>query len=430
MTRASRAAIPMFSCALLAALAVPGRTQNSRDSLRATVDSLAGRLQDAEQAIHRLQNQIREQAQSGVQTRSRNRLELSGLVLMNGFYNSAKTNNADVPFFVAIPQDSTGLSNASLGAAVRQSRIGLTVSGMRALGGNLSADLQLDFYGGQQPSTGGRTFPVPRIRTAFARLDWPHAGLLVGQETQVVSPWNPVSFAAVGIPEFTGAGNLWFWVPQVRVSVISGGNPRVGAQAAALEPMLGSPQAAFLTQSDSAEKSQRPMVQGRVFLAWGFGDTESTIGVGVHRGWVATTGDSLLTSEAWTADARIFIGAKVMVQAEGFYNGQALAGLGGGAIGQEFGVGGVPVRTRGGWAQVNVRPTEMWEVGGGVGVDDPDEADLPATGRGRNVVFEGHVHFRPGGGLLIGAAYRRIETTYAAGTLAENHVNAFAGVAF
>lgn len=429
MTRASSTAAAL-SCALLAALAVPVRAQSPQDSLRATVDSLAQRLEDAEQAIHQLQGQVREQGRNVIQTRSRNRLEISGLVLMNGFYNSARTNNADAPSFVAAPQDTTGLPNAALGAAVRQTRLGLTVSGMRALGADLVADVQLDFYGGQQSSTGGRTFPLPRIRTAFVKLDWRHVALLVGQETQVVSPWNPVSFAAAGIPEFTAAGNLWFWVPQVRLGVTSGGSLRVGAQAAALAPMLGSPQTPFLTQADSAEKSRRPMVQGRVFVAWGSGETESTIGAGIHRGWIATSGDSLLTSEAYTADARVFVGPKVMLQAEAFFNGQALAGLGGGGIGQQFGVGGVPVRTRGGWAQLNVRPTELWEVGGGAGLDDPDQSDLPAAGRGRNVVWEAHLHFRPGGGLLLGAAYRRIETTYSTGTLTASHVNAFAGVAF
>src|SRR4029077_2559653 len=149
---------------------------------------------------------------------------------------------------------------------VRQSRLGFTLSGEHALGADLGADLQMDFYGGQQPSTGGRTFPVPRIRTAFVKLDWRHVGLLVGQETQIISPLNPHSFAAVGIPGFTNAGNLWFWVPQVRVTYETAAHPRLGLQGAALAPMLGSAQGAFLTTADSAERSKRPMVQGRAYI--------------------------------------------------------------------------------------------------------------------------------------------------------------------
>ena len=413
-----------------AAFAPRAHAQNPRDSIQAVMDSLADRVERAEQAIEVLRRQMGEQRGSGVQSRSRNRVEISGLVLVNGWYNDARFDNSDVPHFVSDPQDSSGLPNASMAAAVRQSRLGLSVSGMQALGAQLSADIQLDFFGGQQPSSGGRTFPIPRIRTAFARLDWRHVGLLVGQETQLISPLNPVSFAAVGTPEFTAAGNLWFWVPQVRVSYETGRAPRFGAQVAALAPMLGSPQTGFNTAADSAEKSQRPFVQGRVYVGWGDGETESQIGFGIHRGWIATTGDTLLSSEAFSADLRIALGEKILLLGEGFLNGRATAGLGGGGIGQEFGVGGRPVQSTGGWAQLNLRPTLMWEVGGGAGIDDPEDGFLTTTQRGRNIIYEGHVHLRPGGGLIVGAAFRRIETTYATGAQAANQINAFMGVAF
>ena len=320
---------------------------------------------------------------------------------------------------------------ANLAAQVRQSRLGFTISGPRALGADVSADLQIDFYGGQQPSSGGRTFPLPRIRTAFVKLDWRHIGLLVGQESQLISPLNPVSFAAIGIPGFTNAGNLWFWVPQVRLTWETGANPRFGLQAAALAPMLGSAQTAFTTTADSAERSKRPMIQGRAYLGWGTGETESQIGVGIHRGWINTPSNTLLTSEAYSADLRLAVGEHILLLGEAFFNGQALAGLGGGGIGQQFGVGGVPVKTKGGWAQLNLRPNFSWEFGGGAGLDDPDETQLPpATGRGRNLVYEGHIHYRPGGGLIIGAEFRRIETSYSSGAQSTNHINGFAGLAF
>jgi hypothetical protein len=408
----------------------PLRAQNPRDSVQARVDSLADRLDQAEQSIESLRRQLQEQHQASVGSRLRNHVEISGLVLFNGWYTNARTNNADVPQFVANPQDSSGLPNANLAGGIRQSRLGLAMNGMNALGAQLSGELQMDFSGGQQPSSGGRTFPLPRIRTAFVRLDWRHIGVLVGQETQIISPLNPVSFAAVGTPEFTAAGNLWFWVPQVRLSYETGIAPRFGVQVAALSPMLGSPQGAFGTAADSAEKSRRPFVQGRLYIGWGDGETESQIGVGIHRGWIATTGDTLLTSEAYTGDVRLAIGEKVLILGEGFLNGQATAGLGGGGIGQEFGLGGRPVKSHGGWAQLNLRPTALWELGGGAGLDDPDEALLTPAQRGRNIIYEGHVHLRPGGGLLLGAAFRHIETSYATGTLTANHINGFVGLAF
>ena len=425
-----RTTIPL----LLALAALPAGAQAQdpappRDSAAADT-SLAERLDRAERALERLQRQVEEQNQAKVSSRLRNRVELSGMVLVNGFSNNARVNNADNPQFVLSPQDTSGLPNAAAGGTVRQSRIGLTVSGAHALGANLSADLQLDFYGGQQPSAGGRTFPLPRIRTAFARLDWAHIGLLIGQETQIISPHTPSSFAAVGIPEFTDAGNLWFWLPQARLTFETGVKPRFGLQWAAMAPNLGTAQTAFTTVADSAEKCQRPFVQGRMYVGWGDGDRESQIGFGVHYGWIATTGDSMLTSEALTADLRLALGEKILLLAEGFYNGQALAGLGGGGIAQSFGINGIPVNTRGGWAQLNVRPSFAWEIGAGYGMDDPDDADLPVTARLKNTIMEGHLHWRPGGGLVIGAAFRRLTTSYSTGDLSNNSINVFSGVAF
>ena len=400
-------------------------------------DSLAERVRRAEEAIQRLEAQLAEQAQAKVQSRLRNTVELSGLILVNGFYNSGKTNNSDVPLQgdTLVPADTIGLPNGNVGATLRQTRLGVRVSGARALGAELSGELQLDFFGGQLPSIGGRTFPLLRIRTASLRLDWAHVGLLIGQEAPLVSQQNPVSFASSGFPLFSRSGNLWMWIPQIRLTTETAGSSRLGIQVAALAPMQYKAQGAFLTQPDSAERSKRPSAEGRLYFAWGSEETASEIGVGGHLGWIATAGDSLLQSRAVTADFRIAFGTHLVLSGEAFV-GQALAALGGGGIGQDLGFGGLPVRTRGGWVQLDIRPSFAWELGGGYGMDDPNDEDFPATGnweylgRLRNVTYTGHLIVRPGGGLLFGGEFRRIQTTYQPGWLAVNHVNVYAGLAF
>ena len=400
-------------------------------------DSLAERLRRAEAAIDSLRVQAAEEAQAQVQARLRSRVELSGLILVNGFYNNGKTDNSDVPLLAdtLLPADVQGLPNANLGGTLRQTRIGLTVSGAHALGAQLSGDLRMDFFGGQVESPGGRTFPLARIRTAVLRLDWLHVGLLVGQEAPPISARDPVSFASSGFPLYTRAGNLSAWLPQARLTWETPGSVHFGLQAAALAPMQYKAQGWFATQPDSAERSGRPAVEGRLYLAWGSGEAASEIGFGGHAGWIATTGDTLLASTAVAGDFRLALGSHVSVAGEGF-SGQALAALGGGGIGQDFGVFGVPIRTRGGWVQLDIRPSPSWQFGGGFGVDDPNEDDLPALGNGeiqgrlRNVAYSGHLIVRAGGGLLFGTEFRRIETTYGRGTMTVNHVNAYAGVAF
>src|SRR5439155_691903 len=85
--------------------------------------------------------------------------------------------------------------------------------------------------------------------------------------------------------------------------------------------------------SFSAERSRRPYLQARVRLAWGPTDDPNEIAIGGHLGWLASA-DTLFQSRAVTADARFQVGS-VELLAEAF-SGKALAGLGGGGIGQSL----------------------------------------------------------------------------------------------
>src|SRR5256885_13899992 len=83
-------------------------------------------------------------------------VEFTGLVLMNAFYNSARTNNSDVPTFA--DSDATGVTGGS--ATMRQTRLGAFVTDPDAVGGGLRGGLGGDFFWGQQPAPGKRTFPL------------------------------------------------------------------------------------------------------------------------------------------------------------------------------------------------------------------------------------------------------------------------------
>ncbi|MFI5311106.1 MAG: hypothetical protein ACHQQ3_07740 [Gemmatimonadales bacterium] len=407
---------------------MPATRVAAQDTTKAAKDSIAERLERAEEAIRLLQQQLAAQAQGGVQTRSRLSLEFSGRVLVTGFSNSRRVNNVDVPLF-ARPDTANGLPQGGAGMAIRQTTLGLAVTAPRILGGSFRGDVDVDFFGGQQPSSGGRTFPLLRLRTARGILTWKHGELLVGQESPLISGVNPVSLASVGTPGFVAAGNLWLWLPQVRAGVETGGPVSFGIQGAILAPTSGDPAAAFDTDNDVAEKSRRPFVQGRVHVRWGSDEMAGDIGVGVHRGWLAAKGDSLLVSEAFAVDARIPLTRWLEVRGEG-YDGKALKGLGGGGIGQGLGQNGAPVRSRGAWGQVNLKPTSRVVLGAGYGFDDPRDEDLAAGSRLKNEATEVHLHVRPAGPLVLGFEYRRLETTYATGKLANDHLNLAIGFEF
>jgi hypothetical protein len=356
-----------------------------------------------------------------------------GLVLVNAFYNDAKVNNSDVPQVALRPDPLTGPPASAAGATVRQSRVTLVASVPEFAGGALSGELDVDFFGGQQPSSGGRTFPLLRIRRAFAELTGRQWSLFVGQESPPIAEVNPSSLASIGFPEFAGAGNLWLWIPQVRASAdlppISG--IRLGLQVAALAPTSGEAQTTFLTQPDVAERSSRPYLEGRIRARWGAGAQPAEVSLGGHYGWLATGPDRRVHSKAVAGSVWVPLLQQLELRGEVFV-GQALAGLGGGGIGQSFGRDSTPVSTAGGWVQLNLRPSLAWEVGTGGGIDDPDDADLDLQSqRLRNLTFEAHLIWRQSP-IVLGGEVRHTKTRYGnpVTDLGFTHLNLAAGWEF
>lgn len=355
----------------------------------------------------------------------------SGTILFNGWYTAGKTNNADIPQFVVRETAADSLGTDATGATLRQTRLRARLFWADVAGGELRAEVDADFYGGQPQSPSGKLFSVLRLRRAVAELSWDRGSVMVGQEVPLIAELNPSSFASIGLSGFSGSGNLWFWLPQIRGRLeLSPNKPvGIGIEAAVLAPTNNDVPQSFLTVPDRAEASGRPYLQSRVSVRWGKDETAGEVSIGGHLGWLATGGDSLLTSKAAAIALRVPLGKVFEIRGEAF-TGQALAGLGGGGIGQNQGLGGVPIQTKGGWGQLLLKPTAEWELGTGFGMDDPDDDDLdPATQRQRNRAYEVHVHWKPTP-LVLGLEYRRLETQYATGGVTADHVNLALGVSF
>jgi hypothetical protein len=252
----------------------------------------------------------------------------------------------------------------------------------------------------------------------------------VGQESPPIAAVSPLSLASSGFPTFAGAGNLWLWIPQVRGSVelARAGATRAGVELAVLAPVSGEPQTPFTTQPDAAERSGRPYLQSRMRAFWGSGDMQGEAGVGGHYGWLRRDDGSLAESKAVAASAVVPLGGRLEVRGEAFA-GEALAGLGGGGIGQGLDEAGNPVRTRGGWAQLVVRPAAALEMGLGGGIDDPDDEDVAADGRRRNRAIAAQVTWRYAP-IVVGFEVRRLQTDYVGGSRGSTHLNVAAGWEF
>jgi len=89
---------------------------------------------------------VEELQHTKVESASKFRVKLSGMVLLNGFSNSGQVDNVDLPGIAVLRRP--GAPSGSVGGSMRQSIIGLTGFGPTVLGAHTSGDVQMDFFGG------------------------------------------------------------------------------------------------------------------------------------------------------------------------------------------------------------------------------------------------------------------------------------------
>ena len=156
-----------------------------------------------------------EQSQTKVESSSKYRLRLSGIVLLNTYVNRGSVDNQDFPVIATAPMALS--SNGTFGGSLRQSQIGLQGFGPTVAGARTSAEVRFDFAGGFPDAPNGTSFGIMRLRTGTIRFDWGNTSVIAGQDSLFIAPLSPTSIATVAIPAFGYSGDLWSWTPQVRI---------------------------------------------------------------------------------------------------------------------------------------------------------------------------------------------------------------------
>ena len=392
--------------------------------------------------------QVEEQNQTKVESGSRYKVKLSGLVLMNTYTNRGTVDNTDLPGLAL--RRPPGQTNGDFGATLRQTLLGLDVTGPKLAGARTAADVQVDFFGGFPSYQYAVTSGLVRLRVARASLDWGNTKLVVGQDAPFFSPLSPTSYASVGEPAFSWAGNLWVWTPQIRVEHRWSRSETSGftLQAGILDPLTEY----FLdTQFDrtptQGESSRQPALATR--LAWNgkWFAQPVTIGVGGYYERQAWGFDRHVDAWATTADWDLPLGRWLALSGE-FFRGRALGGLGGGvwnsivATGDpdDAGIRIAGLGTVGGWSQLKIKPTSKLEFNVAAGTDNPLASDLRIfpnpTGSNfppfaRNQSLFANSIYRPRSNLILALEYRRLRTySLNDAKSSADHVNLAVGVAF
>lgn len=399
-----------------------------------------------------LRAQIEEQSQTKVESASKYRVKVSGLILMNAFSNSRGVNQIDVPGSAQQQQD-----NGSFGATLRQSIIGLQVFGPVVAGARTSGLVSVDFYGGFPVRSYATTAGVIRLREAAAHLDWRNTSLVVGQEQPFISPLSPTSYASLAEPAMSWSGNLWTWTPQVIAEhrfnasdssylAVSGGIMAPISESVLLPPKVED--IGYAAGPGPGERNRRPAFASSV--AWhsqGFGQPMQ-FGVGGFHSYQHYDFGRGTDSWAVTAWWQIPLTARFELSGEA-YRGLAVGGLGGG-MWQSAIYNGDPenpatafrgLNAAGGWAQLKFRPRPRWETNLALGQDNVLARDLrwapvlesqfASSPLARNRTAFANVIFRPRSNLVLSGEYRRFWTYSYIGPVAmANQINLAAGISF
>lgn len=413
-----------------------------------SLPSLEDRVEKLEDSTSLLDSKVDEQYQTKVETASKYRARLSGIVLMNMFRNGGGSNNLDIPDY-AEPAN-PGAPAATFGATLRQSQIGLEIFGPEVAGAKTSADVQFDFAGGFPATGNGVDFGVARLQTASLRLDWAHTSVVAGQDALFISPLSPTSFASLATPTFAYAGNLWAWTPQLRVEhhFDLSDTQTLTVQAGILDNLDWEYNYdSFYRTPQAGEQSGQPAYAFRSAWSRPVLDHPLTFGVAGYYGRQNWAWNRTVDAWAGMADWQVPLARRLALSGE-FYRGRAIGGLGAG-VGTSILYGGNPASATsairglddaGGWSQLKFQLTSKIELNGVFSEDNAFAGDVrgfatdqnnfgPILGRNRGAL--GNVVYRPRSDLLFSAELRRLHTfpVYDASSVT-NQVNLAMGILF
>jgi hypothetical protein len=430
---------PQTSASLPAASAAPDSPQEDQPT-----EARLARLEESQQLADA---RITEQSQTKVESGSKYRVRLSGIVLLNFYDNRGVVDNQDFPQ-LATPRSAVD-SAQSFGGSLRQSQIGVEVFGPEIVGARTSADVKFDFAGGFTDVPNGVAMGIVRLRTGTFRMDWTNTSIVAGQDRLFFAPLAPTSLASLAVPALSYSGNLWAWTPQVRIEhkIALSDISHLLLQAGILDSLSGELPLSQDRLPSWGEQSGQPAYAGRI--AWthrAFGQ-DLTVGFGGYYARQNFGLDRNVNGWASTFDVLLPLGKYFNLSGE-FYRGAAVAGLGGG-IGQSILTSGPftdPATTikgldsMGGWVQLKFKPKTNFEINGAFGQDNPFAGELrrfPGSpsyfgeSLARNLTPFVNFIYQPRSDVLFSVEYRRLQTYLLdSGANTANHVAASVGYIF
>jgi hypothetical protein len=390
--------------------------------------SLQSRISKLEEDQELTNDKLMEQSQTKVESGSKYRVRLSGIILLNTNVTRGSVDNLDFPQIAVSAANPTAAGSFS--GSLRQSQIGVEAFGPDVAGAHTSANVKFDFAGGFPDTPNGAAFGIVRLRTGTIRLDWATTSIVAGQDSLFFAPLTPSTLSSLAIPALSYTGNLWSWTPQIRIEhrISLSESAGVLVQAGILDGLTGEiPQQGQVYRNPSAgEQSGQPAYAMRIAYRHRMFERELIVGLGGYYGRQNLGFGRSIDGWAEVTDVVLPLASFLDVSGE-FYRGRAVGGLGGG-IGQSLLLSG-PINnasttiygldSTGGWVQLKFRPKAKLEVNLAYGQDNPFASELrssPASANyygpllSKNLSPFVNFIYRVRSDVLFSVEYRRLQT--------------------
>jgi len=326
----------------------------------------------------------------------------------------------------AAPHGMIGKAQKNDTFSAQNSRLGMSITGPDVIGGKTSGKVEVDFNN-PTASSSAETYQ-PRLRLAFASLDYEKWGVTAGQNWDFFAPLKT---------DIINSSNMW------RAGDFGYRHPQVFLTARWGEVLGGklTTQVGLIDSSDIYQDNSGAPVAG-IYASYAtkIAGHDTTIGAG---GIFGTTSTSTLNSigkdnnnmYAEDVNAQISITRWLSLKGQGFMGGN-LANFMGGPYGQS--IPGItdtilpqnskPLKTLGGFAEFTIKPVKKLQFNLGAGLDDTtnrssviaspaDQALMWSTNRS----YFANVKYNLTNDLTVGIEYQYLHTNYLDGVIGSDN---------
>jgi hypothetical protein len=349
------------------------------------------------------EQEIRDMAQSKVESDHRSPVQLTGMILFNTYRNGRHAEESQYPTAASIENDPR-----PYGASLRQSIIGLKFQAPEKIAGmDVSGSAYMDFFGG----TGTALGQMLRLRVASVDFAWRNTTFTVGQDKPILAPREPDSLAEVGVSPLTGAGNLWLWSPQARIEQrfhfgeTAGLRAQIGVYETAESPVF------YPMEGGETISGSRPALQGRfVFWKQVGSDSRFEIAPGFHVSDSHVAG-VVIPSRIASVDWRVPMGRRFDLTGQ-LFHGENMGVIGGLRHAKSAAEAPYAVRGSGGWTQLKFQAASRLTFNFFLGQENDLRRDVDSGQIARNQNYGANAIYRLMSNVLASFEWSYVRTTY------------------